>query len=319
MASRNGVIPILAADGIMDGNNPRGLSQVINSVRLHDFGHSLTHYTGGDVAPASTYTSAMNWCGWLAQLSSTDFSGGGNFGFIANHNADWGPPTSININLVTNTIPYWTEGSFAAEGITDFLFMASNFEQLDDTPADALAGAVELLDNISAIYPNARYHMYSHWPLVNMAGSGTFVDNANLTPAEFTTYNTYTATTYWNWHRDWYNLIVAQRPALDIKILPVGQVVADLFENEAYIDSLAFNEWAGDPAPHLSESGYLLAAIALYQGLYRQQPDLSSFTLPTAGTPASALPSEIGSNLVAISNYLWNRRPTYVNSDGSAV
>jgi hypothetical protein len=67
-------------------------------------------------------------------------------------------------------------------------------------------------------------------------------------------------------------------------MFPVGPVVAWLFENESYLQSLNFYDFYGDSAPHGSENVYLLAALVVYQSMYQATPNINNFTIPAAAT-----------------------------------
>jgi hypothetical protein len=188
------------------------------------------------------------------------------------------------------------------------LIMASNFAQNWLTPEDYVERTTTLLENISVYYPNSRYWIYAHWP--ETAIVDTFADPSELTDTEFLGYNNYTSGEYWDWHAGWFDEITRLRPHLDLRILPIGQLIADLLDNESYMHSVNFTDLYVDSDPHGNANTYFLSAVATYHGMYRQAPDLVNLTIPVGAPP---LLPEIAANLEAISDYMQERLPVYVD------
>jgi hypothetical protein len=291
-------------------NNPQ--IQVLSEIKGAVFGHSLFDHDFGPTA--NVYTATGSWLGVLAEASNTESSFGLWFGQIVTQNDNWenvwlGPPTEAQNTYPTNTQPFWPSGAFGEQNFTDILIMASNFEPYDTSPQAYLPRTRTLLDRISAYYPNARYWIYAHWPEPNIVSS-EFVDLADLSDEEFTLYNQYTSGEFWDWHAGWFEEINLARPSLDLRIIPVGPLVADLVENQAVLSTVGFTDLYLDDAPHGNANAYFLAALATYHSMYRQDPDTSQISYPL---DAPTLLTEISNNLADISQYLRDRLRVYVD------
>lgn len=288
-------------------------------------GHSLfTHNDSNPPnGPADDYTRTGTWMGLIAQEAGWGFSGGGNFGQIAALNADWdsnwsaspGPPASgdIQYDYSSNTTTFYPSGTFAGQDFTHFLFMASNFEQVSDTPASWVARTQTILDRMNGQEPNAECIFYLHWPLPDLAGN--FVDDTDLTAGEFTTYKAYARGDYMDWHTEWFDLVKASRPSITMRMIPVGPVIFDLLDNESYMSTVTYADLFSDASPHGQQSVYFLAGIVMSIALHKALPDLSSFSVPVGATQVI---SEISSNLPAIAAYV-QARLAYYSDQGMKV
>ena len=273
-------------------------------------GHSLFTYTGGDTAPVSDYTTTGNWLGLLAEASGFNSSGAGHFGQITTLNNDWSVNPSrfdeAQITYPENTYPAWPTGQSMGDQIfEDHYFMASNFEQNSVSENTYATRAIELFGNVLPNMPNAVNRMYVHWPEPALAGS--FVDDANLTRSEWTTYNDYTRGAYLTWHANWYDEIIALDNTLDIKMIPVGAIVADLVENESYMATVEYSDLNGDTSPHGTESMYFLASLVCYRAVHQINPEVEFFSFPVG----SIVISQITDNLESIVTYIEQRLNFY--------
>lgn len=302
----------------------RGTDEPANTTAstFYVMGHSLFTYDGGDTAVPTQWTRTGEWLGEFAANESYASIGGGDFGQLSSLNTAWTTrgtaPTAAGYSYPANTSPFWTSGSFADQNFTHFYFMASNFEQNSESPTGTyLTEALTMIDRLNAESSTAEMLMYIHWPEPNL--SGTVVDPANLTAGEWTTYNAYTVDQtpggYLRWHTDWYDAIVAARPAITVRAIPVGPIIADLLENEAYMSTLTYTDMYGDGSPHGSENCYLLSGLISFIAVYGTIPDLTSYTAPV-GT--SQLHTAITNNLQSIANYV-DTRLTYYNNNGVGV
>ncbi|MEE4301594.1 MAG: DUF5666 domain-containing protein [Pseudomonadales bacterium] len=281
----------------------RGASTSVDRSKYHVFGNSLFTYDGGDLAPNSVYTRAGTWLGRLAGFSAKEAVGSFTFGFYSNFNAlDWGSASSVrisgNYNEGGGNTPPFT-GDFSAQDYTHFLSMPSNFLEDEmggppyDRPVDNTRLAFAELDsNIDLYYPEAEHFLYVHWPDASVG----YAVGATGSRADFAVYNNNTIGEYLGWHIRLQDSLEAN--GVSVRTIPAGPVIAWLFENEPYLTGLDFYDVYGDDAPHGSENIYLLAALVVYQVIYGEQPDLSSFTIPSGATQ---IRPEIAGNLPAIS------------------
>jgi len=320
MASINQVIPILAYNNIMDGNNPRGLGPApLTDSHYWVVGHSGFTYSGGDSAPATFWTTTGYWLGWLATESGNSSGGCGDFGQIPDFNSAWisrpGAPDDFDYDYVTNTYdPFPFGETFGEQDWQQVYFMPSNFEQATETPSFKYTGAATtMFDNIQSTGVNPTYYMYSFVPEPTIVGiPGGPVDAADLTPSEAATFYSYCLGGYLTWHMDWFDEIETDRPLMPMKYIPLPQIIADIVQNEPYMSTLVWTDLYADTAPHGTEGLYLLQAMICYRAVYRQNPTLGSSTLPAGAT---TVPTEISNNLTSLVSYI-DQRLNYYNTNG---
>lgn len=308
MASRNGVIPILAYNGIMDGANPRGLATTNNNVHYWVYGHSLFTYDAG-AAPASQGTRVGEWLGLFAAANGIQFSGGGVFGQISTHNAN-NPPTAPGYTYATNSYNPWPSGSFGDQNFNACIFMPSNFEQTTETPTAYSTQCLTLIDNTTALEPTIPFWLYHHWDEFLYA---TPADPESLTSLEFQAYRNSVRGAYLTWFDELQTILKAERPSVQIKLMPIGAVIADVQEMSE-LSGLTWTDYYGDDAPHGGQNTYFIAALAVFRILHGANLDTGSFSFPVWSTVSSA----ITSNLPAIVS-LVNTRLNYYNSNGIEV
>lgn len=290
----------------------------VSQSEYHIFGHSLAVYTGGDLAPASDYTSVGEWIGLLAQNSGAEAFGTFTFAQFSDANAEPWPNPNINGSFdIGNNFDPSPTGTFSQRNYHHFYMMASNFLAVDMGPypfdnsiATAQSEMETLIDNIQSVYPSAESFLYIH---SHDAGDNVrYPGMENMARPAFTTYNTDVQNEYLNWHTGLQDAVHATRP---IRSIPVGPTIAWLCENESYLTSLDFSDLYGDSAPHGSENIYFLAALVCYRVVFRQNPVVSDFVFPAAATQ---MLSAITDNVQSIVNAIESRL-TFHNNNGVNV
>ena len=315
MPSRNTLMPILAqSNGILSGNNPRGLSFAgRTSFTGYVFGHSLFDH---DAPPtANEFTNTGYWMNDAAAQSSTTSRWTQTFGQLRDQTIP--PLVDTTVGPSNNPSEPWPEVPVTAwedvawDGV---LIMASNFEQAAKTPETFVDESIAVLDYIVANTTGLIY-LYGHWadPTVNY---GIPVTGGNtMTPTDFNRWlNTMTpepsssttnATDYFNWHIDYLNGMLNRN--YNVRMIPVGPILADLFLNESYLSTIEFADIAFDSAPHFTPTGYFLAGMICYIALMGTAPSASY--VPTTATPA--IETEVLNNLSSIYTYIQTRLTFY--------
>ncbi|MGH1486171.1 MAG: InlB B-repeat-containing protein [Cellvibrionaceae bacterium] len=295
-----------------------GSTNGISSSRFHTFGHSLfTHRDfneNGSFFEWTDYTNVGNWLGELASASGFESVGSYTFGQIDMHNAlDWSSADEVFINGdydLGNTSPH--SGGFANQSYTHFYLMPSNFLQ-EEMGAAPFTNSVEftrsgletLIGNINRYYPESEKVLYVHWP-----DAGFYTDaNGDMNRTTFSNYNNDTIGDYLAWHIRLQDELNSNGRV--VKTIPVGPVIAWLFENEPYLQSVNFRDVYADTAPHGSENIYLLASLIVYRSTYQQNSDSASFSIPAGAT--QIIP-EIADNLTAIINAIETRLEFHNNN-----
>ncbi|QTD49094.1 cadherin-like domain-containing protein [Sulfidibacter corallicola] len=248
---------------VVSPSDPPG-GEPLDEVRFYNFGHSLFNHGEQNTG---------YWLGALAAGSGTISAGNGQFGQLSYH----GIPPTPQLGYATNAYEPWPEYppvDFASRDYTHTLFMPSNFEQEVLTPEDYLTDTFRVLDYVEAQEPETEIILYMHWPEPSMIGLGVLNGN-ELGRADWTTLNNYTRSgNYYDWHRDYQNLLQAARPAYRLRTIPVGPIIADIIETQPFMQDVSFADLYVDEAPHGSPTVYFLAGMICYRALFLQNPSL---------------------------------------------
>ena len=89
-------------------------------------------------------------------------------------------------------------------------------------------------------------------------------------PEELAAYHAYTQGEFHQWWLDYHDAVMAQRPELSVRMVPVGPVLATLLTTTlAELPPEAAYE---DNAPHGQPTLYFLAGIVTYMAIYAEPP-----------------------------------------------
>jgi len=244
--------------------------------------------------------------GALARDNGKEAGGTGQFGQLDYHAV----PPAPQLGYTTSTFDPWPNGAFGDQSFSHVLLMPDNFQLTFFSPSAYMSDTTRILDYVVAQSPNSEIVLYEHWPEPNLTGS--FGDAANLSNSEWRDYRDFTLGEYHDWFVGWQNLIAAEYSNTAVRMIPVGQVITDLLDNEPYMAAIAFNELYADDAPHGSRTAYFLAALICYRAMYLESP--STAFVPPEGT----ILDPVRNNLPAIISYI-DERLTYYNSNGVRV
>jgi len=242
----------------------------------------------------------------LAQANSKGHGGTGQFGQLSYHSI---PPVA-QIGYSTNTFDPWPSGSFVETGFSHVLVMPSNFEQTYLSPAEYMPDTSRVINYVMDNLPNTEVIIYEHWPEPPLSGS--VANGANLTDSEWLNYRNYTSGGYHEWFVEWQNEIIDDYPQTNVRMIPIGPVLADLISSEAYMSSVAYTDLYEDDAPHGSRTTYFLSALLLYRTLYLEWPSTEY------SPPSGMIVSEVTENLAEIIDFM-EQRLNFYNSNGVNV
>jgi len=137
-----------------------------------------------------------------------------------------------------------------------------------------LSATEDIVDWLEQQEDTMGIYIYENWP--DMAG---YLSNGfPATESEFTNYNNYTLGEFHDWWLDYHDLILASRPDLGIKMIPVGPLLAELFSNTVLSD-IPISELYEDDAPHGRATTYFLAGLITYTAICQTEAPLS-FVVP---------------------------------------
>jgi len=248
---------------------------VANSSTLFYYCHSLCQHTNA----TGQLVWFDYWVGELANASGTGFRAAGQFGQME---AQTIPPSSAL--GPGNTPEPWPDGvngvGYAEAGFDATFITPPNFEWDlgGTTPPDLLANATSraalasnVLDYVQAQTPSTTVYVYEHWheSLIYPLSEQQMVDYWNVTNS-----------TYHEWFINYYNAIAADYPAFDLRMIPIGPVIADMLTGvpQSGIDVSALsainqnNLLFEDNAPHGNPPMYFLSGMVVYRALFQEDP-----------------------------------------------
>lgn len=289
-----------------------GTPQERHEVTGYVMGHSLwqhgtlEHHTGEWLARfASHANKTSTWTGRFGQLDQHAARLP-----ITLHNeqdAAFGYPSSSPV------VDAWAPGTqWQSAGFDHVVTMPWNFAQTDvafDQRPDPLSHVLAIVDFWGEAAPEARSLIFEHWPETSMVPG--VPGSRNLTDEQWRRYWRFTREQYHAWFTGFQDAINTARPALNVEMIPVGPVLADLFLNTPYLDSLPSAEFFEDDAPHGTPGLYFLSALVWYRQLYGVSVE-STFMIPA--TSPSPIPSAISDNFALIIDFI-DARVAYYNSN----
>ena len=163
-----------------------------------------------------------------------------------------------------------TVESFGDANFNTVLFTEANFRQYYPPtesdpdgflPESSVASTVTVFDWVDMAQPGVRYVIYENWP--DMAGY-TSADFQSGYPStqELAAYHAYTLGAFHDWWLDYQDAMIEQRPELNVRMVPVGSVLATLLTNE--LADLPAEVLYEDDAPHGRPTLYFLAGLTTF-------------------------------------------------------
>jgi len=276
------------------------------SVESHMMGHSLM-----DHASTTEQTKIAYWIHQLAVEAGNIHESTGQFGSIwdfaaFNPESNWlagGVPTSWDGDFET----------FAEAYLSNFLFTIYNYVQdlppdvvYYTSPSSVLEASERVVDSVHLYQPTNDIFIYENWPDMSAFSPGEPFDP---TTTEYANYNNYTLGAFHTWWLDLHDLLRNSRPNYNIRMIPVGPVIAELMSTAPYdaIDPVDLYE---DNAPHGRETIYFLAGLATYMAIYEEEAP-TSYTVPNTVLPI------IADNYTDIADDFWNYFQAFDDAAGN--
>lgn len=244
-------------------------AQSARDVNAFVYGNSLVnHLTDGPE------TSVPFWLAQLAQAGGHGFALDGQWGFIPEFARNLPPEPNWSFEGVERV---WTNERYAFRRVPfdTIILSPANFVQYQpadrpydgdnpsgDSPIDA-AGRV--IDWTASQARGARFYVYEGW--AEMAGVVDYPPNAR----GLATYQAANLGAYHQWYVDYVAALQAERPGVDITLIPVASVLADVLTNTPLSEMTAQDLYLDD-APHGTANLYFLASMITYSALYADTP-----------------------------------------------
>lgn len=280
--------------------------------RMFVFGHSLIDHRPPAIPTPSDETTVPHWVYLLAQDAGHSFAAGGKYGFLPQH-AMLPPFSQWGYDIVP---PVWESDTepFSAAELTTILITAGNFVQWQgpdqEYPGDPgvtpINATEAILDYCAAEEPGVVQYIYENWP--DMA---PFLSNGTpASSAEFAAYNDYTEGDFHNWWIDYHDALLASRPAINVRMIPVGPTLVKILESNL-ANQIPFSELYEDDAPHGRASLYFLAALITYSAIFQEKPSMT-YTVPTI------VHQHIRDNYTAIVDLIWSELQAFNTPSGTS-
>lgn len=282
------------------------------SINMYIFGHSLIDHRPPMIPTPSDETTVPHWVYLLAEESGYTYTAGGQYGFLPQH-ANVPPVSQWGYDIVP---PVWDSEMepFADAEITTILLTAGNFmqwqgpdEEYPTNPGVTPVSATEtVFDWVEEQGNPVRYYIYENWP--DMAG---FLQNGfPPTISEFEDYNQYIAGTFHDWWIAYHDALLASRPDMEVKMIPVGPSIRNLYTN--LLDGMVpVAELYEDDAPHGRASTYFLAGLVTYMAVYQEKAP-ASYNVP------EIVHEGIREKYPMIVDFIWNELEAFNDDDGNS-
>jgi len=130
------------------------------------------------------------------------------------------------------------------------------------------------------------------------------------TPTELTNYHNYCLGNFHDWWVDLHDDLLISHPTYEIKMIPVGPMIAELLSTAPY-NTIAGNELYEDQDPHGQPTIYFLAGLATYMAYFEEKAP-ATYTVPTS------IHSTIATNYSAIVDDFWDYLVAFNNTNGES-
>ncbi|MFY0627719.1 MAG: hypothetical protein JXR07_15585 [Reichenbachiella sp.] len=235
---------------------------ILTEMRSFMFGHSLIVH-----ATESDETTVPHWMYLLSQQAGYSYGASGQYGFLPQH--DDVPPIS---QWGFSQVPGIWESDiqpFSSADFNNVLITAGNFVQWQapsinyyNEDTSPVTSTLTIIDWVLEQEPTAAIYIYENWP--DMASYAT---EYPATRSEFDTYNDYTLGEFHSWWLEYQDTLIEARPDADIRMIPVGPILADLF-TETNLNQIAVEDLYEDNDPHGRPTVYFLASLVTYMATF---------------------------------------------------
>ena len=272
-------VNIVSSGLVKSGGTPS--VPTVNNRTCWAFCHSLYRYL--------TRFTETGW--WIGDIATSNPSTATSKGRSAQIGSQVIPPQrSVQFSFATNVFDPWPNSgpatTWASRNWDDVVIMASNFEQTTITPENYVANeCTDVMDHIRDESPSSRVFVYEHWSIPSQYSITVTPPNI-LDPGDFDTYNDLhriisgTPGTYHQWHLDFQDELISEYPTLDIYMIPVYPIIADLIRTESYMSTVEFDDLFEDDDPHGFPTVYFLAGLICYRAMYGQAANANYVPVP---------------------------------------
>lgn len=279
-------------------------------IRAFIYGNSLINHVSG-----SDETTMPHWLHRLAVAGGHGLAVDGTFG-SPREDADRLPPTP---GWSFDEVPsVWDaeRHAFRRAGFNTIILNPLNYVQ--ETSPDApygwdnpqgytpVSATLRVFDWTGGQASGARFFIYEGWS--DMAAfSNSFPPRARA----LARYHAFNRGDYHDWYLDYVALMQEARPELDLTLIPVASILAELF-TETGLDALDPADLYLDDAPHGTPTLYFLAALVSYATIYNEAPP-ADIVLPDSIHPL------VRDGYGEIAGFIWARAQGSALDDHAAL
>ncbi|MFS4417068.1 hypothetical protein [Maribacter sp. 2307ULW6-5] len=284
----------------------------LSALRTYIFGHSLVVHDPPAIPTPSNETTVPHWMASLAQAADLEFEVAGQYGFLPQH--DNLPPISQwGFDLAA---PAWESDreTFAEANFNSVLLTAANFIQYQPATENYYNEAISPIQATLSIFdwareqqPDMALYIYENWP--DMA---PFLDNGSFPPTaqQLASYHAHTQNEFHAWWLDYHDALMAARPEMQIKMIPVGPIMAKILTQEPF-NAIATTTLYEDDAPHGRPTLYFMAGLITYMAMYATNVP-ADYEVPNTVDPI------VANNIMLLGQLIAQDLEAFQNQDGSS-
>ena len=237
-------------------------SRAADSLSLYMFGNSLVHHLSD-----TDETAMPHWLAFFASAAGKEFRADGRWGFMRDF-AQKGPKPQWSFKKVT---PAWQGQNTSFEDVSYDVVMVNpaNFIQYqgpekpyrnnNDDGATPVSAALDVIDRTRP----KRLVLYEGWAVMK-----PFIRSFPPSQRRLRRYLRHNESAYHEWYVSYVDALRRARPDVQIELLPVAKVLAELLEDGVLRDLRAEDLYV-DEAPHGTATLYFLAGAISYVGLFQ--------------------------------------------------
>ncbi|PSL19162.1 type I secretion protein [Shimia abyssi] len=244
---------------------------------VYVFGNSLIHHLTD-----SDETTAPHWMAYIAEADGQPFALDGQWGFLRDFAKDETPQANWRFRNVPRgwTRQFrnfedvsWDVVMFNPANFIQYKSAAQPYDGTNDDGSSPLSASLKLIDRMTAEATPDRFVLYEGW-----ADMGSFVSSFPPNRRQMRRYQRYNAGKYHDWYVDYLDQMRAERPDVQIDMIPVATILAGMI-NGGVLDGIDPLALYSDDSPHGTATLYFLAGAVAYAGLY-ERPLPDTFEVP---------------------------------------
>ena len=271
------------------------------NIRSYIFGHSLIDHRPPLIPTPSDETTIPHWMYLLATEAGHTYGCTGQYGFLPQHD-DLPPSSNWGYDIVPAVWDSEIE-PFSDADFNNILITAGNFIQWQapNLPYPNLGGVTplsatyDIIDWVTQEEPGTKVYIYENWPdMAPYLSNGIFPP----TSSDLTNYYNYINGDFHDWWIEYHDSLLLSHPNVEVKMIPIGPILAELFTNTV-LDQIPATELYEDDAPHGRATTYFLASLITYMATYEEQAP-PTYVVPTI------VHEIVRNNYSTIVNHIWD-------------